>query len=194
MELLQNSLEKGIWIVHLYYGLGQVEGKDKKILEGKEQTFLKVKTADGDYWIPIEKIDNDRIRPIASKKQMRYALKLIQEPPQILPIDHKLRRKSILEAIRDISLYSNVRMIRDLNYRRASSSLNSYDNDTLSRMKDRFLNECTLVMEESREELEKKLQSALQISMKEFKVKDDTKTDKGKSRKKQQTIKQIKST
>ena len=177
MELLQNSIEKGDWIVHLYYGVGQVEGKDKKILEGKEQTFIKVKTSDGHYWIPIEKIDSDRIRPVASRNQLRYALTIIQEPPQILPIDYNLRRKKILQAIGDISLYSNARMIRDLYCRRVSSRFNSYDNEALSGMKERFLNECTLVMDEDRKELERKLQMALQISMKEVELKDDTKNN-----------------
>lgn len=194
MELLQNTIEKGDWVVHLYYGVGQVTGKDKKILEGKKQTFLKVKTSDGNYWIPVEKIDCNRIRPIASKNQMRYALTLIQEPPQILPVDHKLRKKTIMQAIRDISLFSDVRMIRDLHYRMVSSSFNSYDNETLTRMKEKFLNEWTLVMGENREALGKKLNVALNISIEEFKLKDDTKTDKGKSRKKQQKIKSIKST
>jgi RNA polymerase-interacting CarD/CdnL/TRCF family regulator len=188
MELLQTSIEKGDWIVHLYYGVGQVEGKEEKILEGKEQTYLKVKTTDGYFWIPIEKFDCERIRPIASKNQIRYALKLIQEPPQVLPIDYKLRRKKILKAISDISLYSNVRMLRDLYYRGVSSSFNSYDNDALKGMKERFLNECTLVMGESREELERKLQLAFQTSMKKAKLKDETKTNKGKTRNKFKNI------
>ena len=194
MELLQNSIEKGSWIVHVYYGLGQVEGNDKKILEGKEQTFLKVKTSDGYYWIPTDKIDCNRIRPIASKNQMKYALTIIQKSPQNLPKDHKLRRKIILQAIKDISLLSDVRMIRDLYCRRASSSSNSYDNETLSRMKERFLNEWTLVMEESYGEVERKLQLALQISLKEFKSKADIKPNEGNSNNNQQKVKPIKST
>ena len=96
--------------------------------------------------------------------------------------------------MRDISLFSDVRMIRDLHYRMVSSSFNSYDNETLTRMKEKFLNEWTLVMGENREALGKKLNVALDISIEEFKLKDDTKTDKGKSRKKQQKIKSIKST
>ena len=46
MDLEKNLYRKGNWVVHVFYGVGQIIGKDKKILDGENLTFLKVKTAD----------------------------------------------------------------------------------------------------------------------------------------------------
>ena len=49
----QKTYKKGDWIVHIFYGLGQVIGKDKRELDGEKQGYLKVKTDDSLYWIPV---------------------------------------------------------------------------------------------------------------------------------------------
>ncbi len=48
-EILDHSMTeeiytRGDWIVHANYGVGQVKGKNTRILDGEERTFLKVRT------------------------------------------------------------------------------------------------------------------------------------------------------
>lgn len=155
----------GDWIVHVFYGLGQVIGKEKKLLEGEKQPFLKVKTADSLYWIPVANLENNRIRPIASINQFRYAFSLIRKPPKQLSEDHIVRKKEIAETTKNISLYSKARMIRDLNNRKITSKFNSTENNVLKDMKRLFLNEWALVLGENREILEQKLNNGLKIGM-----------------------------
>lgn len=160
----KKTYSMGDWIVHVFYGLGQVIGTDKKKLEGENQSFLKVKTSDSIYWIPITNIDITRIRPLASRKQIRYALTLIKKPPKILPKDYLQRRKIILKTLNNISLYSKVRMIRDLHGRRSTTKYDSTDNNVLKNLKEQFLNEWTMVMNEDRNKLESRLNNALGVS------------------------------
>lgn len=156
---------EGNWIVHKDYGIGQVIGKDKRKLDGEEKTYIKVKTADSTYWIPVAKIDFARIRPIASKKQIRYAFTLIRRPPRKLPRDFNLRRKEISQNLKTVSLYSCVRMMRDLNGRRKKSKLNESENYILKKLKEQFLDEYTMVMDKDRELLEKDMNKALSFSV-----------------------------
>jgi RNA polymerase-interacting CarD/CdnL/TRCF family regulator len=165
MNSEQKIYGTGDWIVHVFYGLGQVIGREKKILEGENNRFLKVKTADSLYWIPVANIENDRIRPIASKNQFRYALALIRKPPKKLSENYLERRKEISKTLKNVSLYSKARMIRDLNCRRTTSKFNSTDENVLINMKELFLNEWTLVMDEDREILEQKLNTGLKTGM-----------------------------
>lgn len=165
MNSEQKIYGTGDWIVHVFYGLGQVIGNDKRILEGEKHRFLKVKTADSVYWIPVAKIENDRIRPLASKNQFRYALALIRKPPKKLSGDYLARKKEISKTLQNVSLYSKARMIRDLNGRSTTSKFNSTENNVLIDMKELFLSEWALVMDEDREILEQKLNKGLKIGM-----------------------------
>ena len=164
MNSLQDTYATGDWIIHVYYGLGQVKGVEKKILNGEKQSFLKVKTPNSLYWIPEANTENDRIRPLASNNQIEYALTLIRKPPKEMAKDHNLRKKEISQTRKNVSLYSNVRMIRDLHGRRVSSKLNLTEIDVLREMKDQFLSEWILVKDEDHEILSKKLTDALHTS------------------------------
>ena len=57
---------KGDWIVHALYGVGRVYGREIKILEGEENEYLRIKTNDSYYWLLIENMNADYIRPLAS--------------------------------------------------------------------------------------------------------------------------------
>ena len=165
MTTLQQTYSTGDWIVHAYYGVGQVKGRDKKTLAGEKQSFFKVKTFNGVYWLPTKKADVDHIRPLASQTQIRRALSLIRKAPKILPADYKIRGKKISQALRDVSLYAKARMIRDLNGKKFSSSLNISDQEALEKMKKQFLNEWAVVKEEDKRQLEQKLNQALHTSI-----------------------------
>jgi RNA polymerase-interacting CarD/CdnL/TRCF family regulator len=165
MTTLQQVYSKGDWIVHAYYGVGQVKGKDKKTLAGEKQSFFKVKTFNGVYWLPIKKADVDHIRPLASKYQLRRALSLIRKAPKELPNDYKQRGKAISQALKDVSLYAKARMIRDLNGKKFTSKLNISDQEALEKMKKQFLNEWAVVKDQDHHELEEKLNQALHTSI-----------------------------
>lgn len=165
MNSKQKTYGSGDWIVHVFYGLGQVIGKDKKILAGEKQRFLKVKTADSTYWIPVANIENDRVRPLASKNQFRYALSLIRKPPKKMAREYIARKKEISKTLHNVSLYSKARMIRDLNGRSSTAKFNSTENILLADMKELFLSEWALVMDEEQEILEQKLNNGLKIGL-----------------------------
>jgi RNA polymerase-interacting CarD/CdnL/TRCF family regulator len=42
MNIQPATYSKGDWIVHAYYGVGQVKGIEKKELEGEKKLFFKV--------------------------------------------------------------------------------------------------------------------------------------------------------
>ena len=58
------TFSKGEWIVHHYYGVGQVKGIEKKVLDGSKVAYYRVKTRNSQYWVPVESEDNSRLRPL----------------------------------------------------------------------------------------------------------------------------------
>ena len=166
ISMSQQTFTIGDWIVHAYHGVGQVKGREHKILEGENKEYLWIKTADSDYWLPIENMDSVNIRPLASTGQIRKALNLIHKQPETLALDYLTRRKEISMAVKDVSLDAKVRMIRDLSERKRIQNLNLNENEILLQMKLDFINEWALVTGEEKNILQKKLTQALQFSAK----------------------------
>jgi len=160
----------GDWVVHVYFGVGQILSKEKMTLEGIRQMYFRIKTENSSYWLPLAKIDLNRVRPIASKYQIKKALALTRKPPGQLSKDYKVRRKEISQAVNDISLYSKAKMIRDLHGRRVSDYLNLDEIDQLKNMKEDFCVEWALVLQINRKIVEKILDEALKISIRENKM------------------------
>jgi len=165
MKIQSPTFSKGDWIVHARYGVGQVKGIEKKELDGEKKLFFRVKTFEGVYWLSIFRTDVEYIRPITSEHQIKRALTIIRKPPEKLPENHTMRNKIIIEATNDSSIYHKARMIRDLNAKQQVSKLNFTEEDAFLKMRKQLLNEWSVVTGADPEELELKLEKALQTSI-----------------------------
>ena len=165
MEVQTAVYSKGDWIVHAHYGVGQVRGIEKKELDGEKKVFFRVKTFDSVYWLSVVRTDVEYIRPITSEHQIKRALTMIRKPPEKLPENHTQRNKLVTEAVKDPSIYSKARMIRDLNGKLRESKLNFTEEDAILKMKKQLLNEWSVVEDMDRAVLEDKLEKALETSL-----------------------------
>ncbi|MCJ7624755.1 MAG: hypothetical protein MUO76_14735 [Anaerolineaceae bacterium] len=172
MSTQQNILSKGDWIVHVYHGVGQVQGRDKRTFQGEKQMFIRVEISDGLYWLPVANTNADYIRPLASKDQIKQALNLIRRPPEKLPEDHNERGKEISERLKDVSLNTTAGMIRDLYARRVSARLNTSEENAFRKTKNQFLNEWSVINGEGRGVLEKRLDDALKIGIENIPIEE----------------------
>jgi RNA polymerase-interacting CarD/CdnL/TRCF family regulator len=164
---------RGDWIVHSAYGVGQVKGKDIKILDGEKRSFLKVKTFTSVYFLPTKNWDVPHIRPLSSMYQMKKALSIMRKPPEPMKKDHKQRGKQISEALADISLYSKAEIIRDLSGRKKLGKLNVTEGELFEKTINEFVNEWSVVSDQEKEELREKLDKALEISFEKLKKEKD---------------------
>ena len=165
MDIQPGTYSTGDWIVHAHYGVGQVKGIEKKVLEGEKKLFFKVKTFDGVYWLSVVKTNVEYIRPITSEHQIKRALTIIRRPPKQLSENHTQRNKAISDALNDPSIYAKARMIRDLNGKQQESRLNFTEEDAFLKMKKQLLNEWSVVQDIDRKVLEEKLDKALETSV-----------------------------
>lgn len=158
----EREYARGDWIVHLYHGTGQIKGVVKKELGGKEKRYYRVKTHNSVIFIPINRADNDRIRPLTSKRKFKNALKVLDEPPREMSSNHNTRKATIRKAKSDGEVKPILRVIRDLTARQHESKLNATEKRALDRLKDRLLYEWAACMEISVEEAQEKLETKLQ--------------------------------
>jgi RNA polymerase-interacting CarD/CdnL/TRCF family regulator len=95
----RKSFRKGDWVSHLQYGVGQVEGKENKTLGGESQEYYKVQTRNGVYWIPTDKLDPERIRPVVSDKKLQKAIAILESPAELMAGKHTDRKKRIEDSV-----------------------------------------------------------------------------------------------
>jgi RNA polymerase-interacting CarD/CdnL/TRCF family regulator len=162
MKATDQAYVSGDWIVHLYYGVGQIVGVEKKYLEGHTVSYFKVKTKDSTIWIPVKHSDNVRVRPIANKEEIREALNILKRKPRQMSDDHTKRKSRIKNVKEDGTLKSIARIVRDLNARQVETKLNDSEERALNQFTDRLLSEWAACLGIKIEEARKHLYRILQ--------------------------------
>lgn len=160
-----STFSKGEWIVHHYYGVGQVRGVETKELDGEKSKYYRVKTRNSMFWVPVDSEENDRLRPLSSPTEIKQVIRVLKREPKEMDSDHMARKKLIREVLGDGSLEDIARLIRDLSARQFLSKLNPTEEDALKRFKERLLREWAVCMEADVEDIKSKFQDHLQKSL-----------------------------
>jgi RNA polymerase-interacting CarD/CdnL/TRCF family regulator len=156
----------GDWIVHHYYGVGEVKDILEKGVDEDRQTFYKVKTNKIVYWLPVGEEDSGHIEPLRNKKDFQAALKIIAAKPKRLSKHHKARKKNINERWKDGDLEARACLMRDLNGRLKRKKLNFNEKELFKKVQQHFINEWLLADKSmTRKEARQQLQQALQESV-----------------------------
>jgi RNA polymerase-interacting CarD/CdnL/TRCF family regulator len=162
----EDGYKKGDWIVHAYYGVGQIKGVDRKAIEGVKKKYYRVKTKAMTYWLPVNNSDVEHIRPVASKNLFTRSLKIIRKKPRKMAKDYRVREKEISEALAACSLKALARLIRDLYGRRVTKGkMNMRDVEILENAKNHFINEYVVVKDSDPLEAREILETALAHSV-----------------------------
>ncbi len=161
MKARDQAYASGDWIVHLYYGVGQIVGVEKKCLEGQTTSYFKVKTKDSTVWIPVKESDNLRVRPIANKREIQEALAILKRKPRQMSDDHTKRKSRIKKVKEDGTLEAIARIIRDLTARQSETKLNDSEERALNLFTDRLLTEWAACMGIKIDEARKRLMRIL---------------------------------
>ena len=153
---------KGDWIVHLYHGVGQVISIETKKLDGNKVKYYKVQTKDSLYWVPVGKVDEDRIRALSTPEEIDKALRIIRRRPRQMIADH-MQRKNQINDVRSIGALDEVaKIIRDLSARQAADKLNDSEERALSHFTERLVSEWSVSNDISTDEARQNLNEILQ--------------------------------
>jgi RNA polymerase-interacting CarD/CdnL/TRCF family regulator len=151
-------------IVHAYYGVGQIIDIEEKILNGKETTYYVVETRNSTFWLPVDKADNDRIRPIASSETFKNNVtETLKADPKDMASHHKARKKRIKDVRLSGEIVPIARLVRDLTYRRfMRGSLTEIENRNLEQLTKRLVTEWSRSVGTTRRQVRAKIRKILQ--------------------------------
>lgn len=151
----------GEWIVHPAYGVGQVDKKEVKSVDGEEIEFYRVEGDQTTYWLHADRPSESNVRRLSTSKEFRKALKLLNSEPREMDSNFRERRKVISEVIAKGSLRSLVRLIRDLWGRKRAKRLSDTEHIALQRSMDRLTAEWAVAESVSAEDAQAELISIL---------------------------------
>lgn len=155
----------GDWIVHRRHGVGQIQALEVKQISGEETAYYKLKTQNSLVWIPIDKSNGRRCRPLSSPIEFRQALDVLQRPPRRMEPNFNKRKSRIQEVYSANSPLAIARLLRDLWGRQTRrKSLSNTEQDALRRFTDRFLAEWSACMNVEMDEARQKLYDMLRQS------------------------------
>ncbi len=155
------TYSKGSWIVHHFYGVGQVKGIEKKMLDGAEVSYYKVQTRNSLYWIPVDTEDNSRLRPLSSPEDIKKIARILRRKPNDMDPDHMQRKRVIRDVLSEGTLLDMARLIRDLSARQVDKKLNPTEEDALKRFRDRLVREWSVCLEMEMDEANQEFQACL---------------------------------
>ncbi|MCJ7701042.1 MAG: hypothetical protein MUO62_05625 [Anaerolineales bacterium] len=150
-------------IVHAHYGVGEIIRIEDKELFGKTTTYYVVKTNDSTFWLPIEKADNERTRPIVSAETIQdQVIEVLEAGPQEMASHYKTRRKRIEDVIINGGIVPIAELVRDLYYRKTTDSLTTIESRSYDRLKKRLITEWAKSVGTTTRTVNTKIQKILQ--------------------------------
>lgn len=137
---------KGAWIVHTNYGIGQIKGIDVKDISGEETHYYRIKAKDSTFWIPVDQLDGELLRPVSTQQEIQQAVAVLQKPPQEMSSNYKVRQQRIQKARIRNTPKAMARVIRDLRARRRKKGpLNTTERSAYQTFKQRLIEEWAVV-------------------------------------------------
>lgn len=158
----------GDMIVHRFYGIGQIEGIEKKPLNGVQVDCFRVKTENGIYWFPIDSEDNPRIHPVASQELIQKAIEILQSAPHNLDNDPIQWKERIDDVLTDGGFLAISSLVRDLTALKTKKKLNRTLDQALYKLENRLLREWAASLEVDVKSIRPRLRAYLKTSSTNF--------------------------
>jgi RNA polymerase-interacting CarD/CdnL/TRCF family regulator len=155
---------EGEWIVHSRYGIGKIEGVDVKEISGEKTDYFRITTTDSIYWMPVNQMDSDVLRPLASPEEIDQAIVVLQKPPEEMSPNFQIRQNRIQKTQMDNTPDGMAELIRDLRaYRREKGVLNSTERSAFRTLKSRLIQEWAIVTGVRTEKVESELNNMIDL-------------------------------
>lgn len=158
------------WVVHSYYGVGQIKRIEVKPINEEDKECYKVKTKDSTFWFPTTDAENPRIRPVATQDMMKKVIRELKRKPHLLDQDKTIWKKKIEEVQAEGDLLSISILVRDLSGQQVVRDLNQTEKNALEHFKERLLREWASITQEDIDTLRTEMNEYIKSSQAKVKV------------------------
>jgi RNA polymerase-interacting CarD/CdnL/TRCF family regulator len=151
----------GDWVVHCNHGLGQVLAIEERTNNNKTALYYMVQLKDLTIWVPADENLNSRLRFPVSSEELRRLLATLSGPAEKLLDDRRQRNLQLLEMLKDGSVESMCRVLRNLAAHRHHRSWSEYDSALMTRVQKALIGEWSFILSVSPLDAEVELQKLM---------------------------------
>lgn len=149
-------------VIHWSYGLGKIIQLDEKELSGHTDKYYVVQIYDLTLWVPISDSGECSLRYLTPAREFRKLFKILSGLGEPLSSDRNERKIQLTQQLKDGSLESICRVIRDLTSFKQTGKTNESDNSILAHARKLLLNEWSVALSVPIQQAESDLKKLLE--------------------------------
>lgn len=159
------SFRVGDQVIHWMYGLGEIIQLDEKVLFGRTGRYYVVQMRDLTLWVPLNETGEQCLRFPTPARDFQKLFRILASPGEPLSPDRFTRKTQLTELLKDRTLESICRVIRDLVYYKRTKRINENDNSILAHARNFLLNEWSVVLSVPIQQAERELRDLLETNV-----------------------------
>lgn len=148
-------------VVHCAFGPGEIVNLEEKVLSGHTSLYYVVQVNDLTLWVPSDEKGRRSIRFPTPASEFENLFILLRSPGESLSKDRLERKHELSQRMKDGTLESICKVIRDLNHFRLTQKLSESDTATLERAQKFLLSEWRISLSIPVAQAEKELKRLL---------------------------------
>jgi CarD family transcriptional regulator len=156
------DFQVGDKVVHWVYGPGEVIQLDEKVIAGDTADYYVVRIAELTIWVPRSDEGSGSLRYPTPADEFQKLFAVLSSTPEPLPSDRFERKTLLLEQMRDGTLESICRVVRDLSCYKDTKKMNDIDASILERALKFLLNEWQVALAVPDKQAERELKKMLE--------------------------------
>ena len=153
---------EGDWLAHSAFGIGQIKGIEAKNISGTNTDYFRIQTFNSTYWVPVDRVNSDKMRPVATLEEFGLVIAILQRPPKAMSADHKVR-KTHMERVQEQNMPEEMaRLMRALRARQREKGVYHLDeNNAIRTLRQRLADEWSVITGETIENATSNLDALL---------------------------------
>jgi len=149
-------------VIHATFGLGEITQIEEKIINGQIVNCYVVRITDMTIWVPMDDEGQNSLRIPTPPEEFINTIPILTSPNENLLEDRVLRKKQLVDQLRDGQLSSICRVVRDLKFYQRNSKLNDQEKSILERAVKSLLTEWTFSLGTPQNQANQAMESMLQ--------------------------------
>ena len=154
--------------MHRNHGIGKIESIERKSIGEEETVYCKIETHDSTIWLPVEKANDDWLRPVATPTEIEQAKKILKSPPQPMADNINSRKSHINQVNTNDEPAIIAELLRDLRgLKKQKTTLAQTEEAALRHFTDCFVAEWSVSMDIPMDEAQQKFENLIRLSLKQ---------------------------
>lgn len=149
-------------VIHRTFGLGEITGIEEKVINETEVVCYVVQVNNMTIWVPADIPGQNSLRIPTPPEEFIKTIEILTTPHDSIEGDRVLRKKQLLDQLRDGQLTSICHVIRDLSHYKRTFKLNDQEKSILEHAVESLLTEWSRSMEIPLDQAQKSMETMLQ--------------------------------